>query len=47
MTKDAIVVQTRVGALAIKSVQLEGKKRMDTAAFLRGYNVEKGQHLGA
>lgn len=44
--KDSIIVQTGIGALAIKSLQLEGKKRMDTAAFLRGYTVEKGQQLG-
>lgn len=46
VTKDSIIVQTRTGALAIRSLQLEGKKRMDTAAFLRGCTVEKGQLLG-
>lgn len=35
-------VQTGDGVLKINSVQLEGKKRMDTAAFLRGYQVEIG-----
>lgn len=35
-------VQTGNGVLKINSVQLEGKKRMDTAAFLRGYPVETG-----
>lgn len=35
-------VQTGNGILKINSVQLEGKKRMDTAAFLRGYPVEAG-----
>lgn len=35
-------VQTGNGVLKINSVQLEGKKRMDTAAFLRGYQVEVG-----
>lgn len=42
VTRDSIVVQTGIGALALKSLQLEGKKRMDTAAFLNGYTVEKG-----
>lgn len=35
-------VQTGDGVLNIRSLQLEGKKRMDTAAFLRGYPVEAG-----
>lgn len=42
---DALIVGTGCGALALKEVQLEGKKRMDTAAFLRGYPVEKGTIL--
>lgn len=46
VTKDSIVVQTGIGALAIRSLQLEGKKRMDTAAFLNGYTIEKGLKLG-
>ena len=37
-----LMVQTGDGVLKINSVQLEGKKRMDTAAFLRGYQVETG-----
>ncbi len=45
VTKDSIIVQTRTGALAIKSLQLEGKKRLDTAAFLIGYPIEKGSML--
>ena len=32
--------------IELKTVQLEGKKRMDVAAFLNGYNVEKGTVLG-
>lgn len=35
-------VKTGNGILDIKSLQPEGKKRMDTAAFLRGYPIEKG-----
>lgn len=37
---DELWVQTGNGILNIKSLQLEGKKRMDTAAFLRGYPIE-------
>ncbi len=46
VSRDSIIVQTGIGALAIKSLQLEGKKRMDTAAFLNGCTVEKGIKLG-
>ena len=37
VTKDSIVVQTGQGRLKILELQLEGKKRMDAASFLRGY----------
>ena len=46
ITKDAMFVKTGEGVLALKEVQLEGKKRMDTGAFLRGYEVPKGSVLG-
>ena len=42
LTKDAIVVQTGEGALALLEVQLEGKKRMDAGSFMRGYALEVG-----
>ena len=45
VTKDRIVVAAGEQCLAIKELQLEGKKRMDTAAFLRGVTVEKGERL--
>ena len=45
VTADALIVRTGRGALVLKEVQLEGKKRMDTAAFLRGCPVEKGTIL--
>ena len=32
--------------IELKTVQLEGKKRMDVSAFLNGYSVEKGTVLG-
>ncbi len=45
VTNDSIVIKTGEGALAIKELQLEGKKRMETDAFLRGYHVECGMKL--
>ena len=46
VTKNEIKVQTGKDLLVLKQIQLEGKKRMDTAAFLLGYKVEKGVVLG-
>lgn len=46
VTKDAISIGTGKGVLVIRELQLEGKKRMDTEAFLRGYKVEKGERIG-
>ncbi|MCI7323613.1 MAG: methionyl-tRNA formyltransferase [Lachnospiraceae bacterium] len=43
--KDQLLIQTGDGTLALKEVQLEGKKRMDTGSFLRGYTVEPGTFL--
>lgn len=34
------------GALRVLNVQLEGKKRMDTSAFLLGYDIQVGIKLG-
>ena len=45
VAKDRLVVQTGQGSLAIRSLQLEGKKRMDAGDFLRGYAVEAGTRL--
>lgn len=44
--KDSFAVQTGEGILRILEVQLEGKKRMDAGAFLRGFQVEAGDRLG-
>lgn len=44
--KDSFSVMTGEGTLAVKELQLEGKKRMDTAAFLRGYPLTSGKKLG-
>ena len=42
VTKNNIKVQTGQDLLVLKQIQLEGKKRMDVAAFLLGYKVEEG-----
>ena len=38
-------VQTGEGILSLLEVQLEGKKRMDMEAFLRGYKIIEGTKL--
>ena len=38
-------IQTGEGILKIDTLQMEGKKRMDVQAFLRGYTVEEGMIL--
>ena len=43
--KAGILVECGDGSLLLTEVQLEGKKRMDAAAFLRGYHVEPGTML--
>ena len=43
--KDRFVVATGEGCLAVLEVQAEGKKKMDTAAFLRGNSVTEGMML--
>jgi len=44
--KDSFTVACGKGALKIKEVQLEGKKRMPTEEFLRGVHISEGQRLG-
>lgn len=46
VTKNSLLVQTGDGLLAIKELQLEGKKRMPVDAFLLGYTVNMNDHLG-
>lgn len=46
VTKDAIVVACKEGALKLLEIQMAGKKRMKVSAFLLGYQVEKGMKLG-
>lgn len=44
--KDAFYIKTGKGVLKINEVQLEGKKRMDTASFLRGFHLKEGDRCG-
>jgi methionyl-tRNA formyltransferase len=44
--KGQMEVQTGNGVLSLLEVQLEGKKRMEVDAFLRGYHVDEGTFLG-
>lgn len=46
VTRNAIWVQTGQGILILEELQLEGKKRMPTDAFLRGFPLEAGKKLG-
>ena len=43
--KNHVYVKTGKGLLELKEIQLEGKKRMEMEAFLRGYSLEKGAIL--
>lgn len=45
--KDCFLVQTGDGLLKVEEVQVPGKKRMETGAFLRGYTLPVGTMLGA
>lgn len=45
VTKDGIFIQTGDGLLAVKELQLAGKKRMDVGAFLRGYPLQAGDKM--
>ena len=42
----ALYIRTGDGILKITQVQLEGKKRMEVQAFLRGYQIQAGEMLG-
>lgn len=45
ITKNTFDITTGLGVLRINEVQLEGKKRMDAASFLRGYKLSDGTAL--
>lgn len=42
ISKDSFWVQTGEGVLCVNELQIPGKKRMETSAFLRGYTLEEG-----
>ena len=44
--KDSFVVQTGKDALRIRSLQLEGKKKVTARDFMLGYEVSCGMRLG-
>ena len=46
VAKDHFTVSTGDGVLRVYEVQIPGKKRMETGAFLRGYAMEPGTVLG-
>lgn len=46
VTKNNFVIQTGKDALQINTLQLEGKKKMDVDAFLRGYEMNTGICFG-
>ena len=43
--KKCFLIQTGQDCLRVNEMQLEGKKRMLTDAFLRGYHLEAGTKL--
>ena len=45
--KKTLIVKCGEGALSLREVQMEGKKRMSTEEFLRGKKVETGLRFGA
>lgn len=40
--RDRLIIKTGKGGLSIRQLQLQGKKRMDISAFLRGYEIPEG-----
>ena len=46
VTSEDIVVGTGEGQIIITELQPAGKKKMETAAFLRGHHIQKGEILG-
>ncbi len=44
--KKGIIISTGKGAIAVRSLQLEGKKRLDAEAFLAGNELDFGALLG-
>ena len=44
--RQGLEVATGAGVLQLLEVQLEGKRRMDVAAFVAGHRMETGSRLG-
>ena len=44
--KKSFTIQCNPGGLRVTQLQLEGKKRMNTDAFLLGFAVEEGMRCG-
>lgn len=45
VAREGFGIQTGDGILMVRELQLEGKKRMEAGAFLRGYQIEEGMKL--
>lgn len=45
--ENGLLIQTGEGILKVNRLQLAGKKRMSTADFLRGYEIEIGKRLNS
>lgn len=45
--KHSLIVKTGDGLLSVSELQMEGRKRMDIEAFLRGYPIHQGEIFGA
>lgn len=43
--KEGLLIKTGEGILKVTELQMEGKKRMESSAFLRGYHIEEGRVL--
>lgn len=44
--KHSFTIKTGEGALVVRELQLEGKKRMDSGAFMRGVQIRPGDMFG-
>ena len=45
-TKNDFTIKTGKGGLVVRELQLEGKKRMDAGAFMRGVTINEGTMFG-
>ena len=45
ITKHSLLIKTGEGVLSVLELQLEGKKRMEIDAFLRGVQIKEGESL--